>query len=104
MRRRQHREVPATEPIRACPKWATSMVWHGPIHEHLDRLVAAAVDDGESDGLSRAELAAALVYTAPTDGSELRRRLEKYRRGKAGDLLPAPENVVVLRSHGPGRR
>jgi len=80
------------------------MVWPGPIHEHLDRLVDAAVEDGEAEGLSRTELVAALIYAAPTSGADLRGLLERYRRARAGDLLPTQGKLVVLHGHGPGRR
>jgi hypothetical protein len=104
MRRRPPQQLSPDVAIRLAPKWGTSMVWPGPIHEHLDHLVETAVEEGEGEGLSRTELVAALIYAASRDGAELRKVLQTYRRARAGDLLSAKDNVVLLHGHGPGRR
>lgn len=90
--------------VKLCGRKPTSMVWPGPVHEHLDHLVRVAISDGENDALSRAELAAALIWSAPTDAKRLSALLKKYRKAKAGDRLPNDGNVVHIHSHSPGRR
>ncbi len=97
-------EVEPGAQIRSCPKWTTSMSWPGPIHEHLDALREKTVRAGDSDALSRAELLAALVYSAPKDGGALKALVDKYRLGVASDLVEPINNVVVLAMHRPGRR
>jgi hypothetical protein len=90
--------------VRDAPKKTTSMSWPWPVDELLDRLVDLAVLAGDSSGLSRGELLAALIHAAPREGRLLKDILEAYRLSRAGELLPTDKDVVPLHPHGPGRR
>jgi hypothetical protein len=102
MARRPPTPVDPTTLVRDCPRRTTSMSWPGPVHEHLDHLCQEAINDGEAETLSRAEMAAALVWSATRAG--LVDGLRAYRLAKVGDRLQAVGNVVQIHAHQPGRR
>lgn len=87
----------------------TSFVLPAAIHERLDWLVDAAVRAGEDRRLSRTEVVAALVATAPKDGEALRQSLQAYRTATVRELLveahaEVGDNVVALTARKPGPR
>jgi hypothetical protein len=99
-----------TDTVRFCEKWATNVTWPAPVDERLKALLEAAVEAGEAHPLSRSELLAALVCTAPADGDALRQMLDRYRRAKVGDIAIRPpgsdvadQDVIVLSERRPGR-
>ena len=106
MARKRPREIPSSELVRRGERWATSFNWPAPIDAQLDALVELAVEAGESDSLPRTELIAALVASAPTDGSQLRAYLERYRSVTVGELSQVDdlEDVIRLKDRQPGRR
>jgi len=82
---------------RAAVKKATTFSLPSHIHNRLDALVSLAINAGESDGLTRSELLAALIFAASNDGNKLCELLVRYRR----DEQTLPENVVPI---GRGRK
>lgn len=103
------RELPLDALARDTERSGTSLVFPAAIHERLDWLVAAAVGAGEDRRLSRTEIVAALVASAPQDGRALRESLETYRTSTVGDLLigdhaEVGDNVVALNARRPGPR
>lgn len=110
MSRKFPRDVPHGEPLRTCERWNTSLSWPCPIDGRLDGLVRLAIEAGEGESLTRAELLAALVLAAEPDGDGLVNVLRTYRRAKAGDaVLPsggdqADGNVIRFGARKPGRR
>jgi len=77
----------------------------------LDSLVRAAVEAGEGDGLSRAEMLSALVLAAEANGETLGQLLRAYRVAKVRAAIVSPgqspgteENVITLPTRKPGRR
>lgn len=107
MPRRRPRRVPLTEPVRSCEKWTTNVIWPAPIDQRLKQLVEQAIDAGEPELLSRSELLAALVLTAPNDAAALRAILERYRQARVRDCrvgkTAVTGNVIVLAERRPGR-
>lgn len=109
MRDRRPREFDPDQRLRHCDKWPTSFSWPAPMDSRLNALVDAAIDAGEADALSRAELISALVLSAPLDGEHLRELLGRYRKASVRDALPfalegREEGVVQLSERRPGRR
>lgn len=103
------RELPLDALARDTERSGTSFVLPAAIHERLDWLVNAAIRAGEDHRLSRTEVIAALVSTAPCEGASLRDALEAYRTATVRDLLVAPhadvgDNVVALNARRPGPR
>lgn len=90
--------------LRAHSEKNAAIQWPLPIDHRLEMLVEAATEAGENT--SRKELAAAIMFNAPTDGEELAAILRQYRTATAGDALPwfASEEVVELPRHKPGPR
>ena len=107
MSRKRPREIDVTERLRDTEKWSSSLSWPAPIDMRLSGLVDLAIDAGEA--LSRAELLAALVLSAPADGEQLGKLVRSYRTSLVGAARIArggePEkNVIVLAERKPGRR
>jgi hypothetical protein len=103
------RQLPLDALARDTERSGTSFVLPAAIHERLDWLVDAAVGAGEDRRLSRTEVVAALVATAPQDGDALRDSLHAYRTATVRDLLledhaDVGENVVALNARRPGPR
>jgi hypothetical protein len=73
----------------------TNVYWPAVADARLDALVAAASNAGEK--ASRAEVLAALVWTATTDGEGLGVMVREYRR----KVRKAPEATLELRRPGP---
>jgi hypothetical protein len=99
----RERQISAFERIVESERWMTSLTLPGPIHQHLDNLIETAAKQG-AGAVSRQEIIAALICDAPADGPGIKKCLEKYRQAEARDLIRPVKGVVIVRSHGPGRR
>ena len=108
MPRRRPQETPPGRSIRLCERWTTNVSWPAPVDRRLTALVDLAIDEDESENLTRSELLAALVLDAPNDGAKLCEVLRRYRRAKAKDAAVGGEselrNVLLLPERRPGRR
>lgn len=108
-RKRHIREIPLDEQVRRSERWTTSVSWPAPVDQRLSALVDLAIEAGEPDSLSRAELLAALVCSADASGAALREALGAYRTAKVGQIALTEETadgggVVRLSERRPGRR
>jgi hypothetical protein len=110
MPRKHPREISHAEVIRKCERWATNVMWPAPIDQRLSGLVDLAIDEGEQDTLSRSEMLAALVLSAPGDGEGLVALLRNYRKATVGHSVirrahePEGGTVISLGERRPGRR
>jgi hypothetical protein len=111
MPRKHPGKIAGSDVLRHCERWPTNIVWPAPIDMRLSALVQLAIAAGEQDSLTRSELLAALVLSAPADGERLREMLLHYRKARAADARTAGKrtatrdgNVIVLEERKPGRR
>jgi len=106
----RQKDFPLDSLLRDSDTWSTSMHWPAPLHRRLDDLVDLAVAAGEPTALSRAELVAALIFSAPEIGDQLREMLRRFRVAKVletvvgRDSLATDSKVITLASRRPGRR
>ena len=97
-------QIDPRERLDRCPSKGAALTWPVPLDEHLDRLRETVEAGGERT--TRRELAAAILFSAPTDRDRLARLLRKYRLATVAQLGhdALGENVVEFSSHKPGPR
>lgn len=91
--------------LKACPERAAGIDWPMPLDQRLDELCDLADDEGAET--SRKELAAALVFAAPSSPVRLKALIDKYRKAKAREAAVTPDGqdrVLTIRPRHAGRR
>lgn len=103
-RRQVHLDPEA--PLLECEEKASAVSWPLPVDRRLDELLERLRRAGERT--TRKELAAAIVFSCPTDAEDLSRALRAYRTATVADALvsdiPESGNVISIERHRPGPR
>lgn len=93
-------------PLLECEEKASAVSWPLPVDRRLDELLERLRLAGERT--TRKELAAAILFSCPTDAEDLGQVLRAYRTATAADALVADlsesSNVISIERHRPGPR
>jgi hypothetical protein len=89
-------------PVEQCPSVQTSVWWPTPVDIRLNELVDRMTASGGE--ISRSQLLAVLVSSAPTNDAQLHELLRKYKRRSAGSIVLQRGTEIVPPPRRRGRR
>lgn len=87
--------------IERCPRIQTNVRWPVPVDIRLNELLGRVTSLGE---ISRSQLIAALVSSAPSEPDRLREIVEEYRSRTAGEVVLRRTGPISPQKRKPGRR
>lgn len=96
------RGISRRERVVRCPYVQTNVRWPLPVDQRLNELVSLLSDGGVN--VTRSQLVAALVASAPTALTDLKDLVIKYTGQTVGSVVLQRRGAIVPSERRPGRR
>jgi hypothetical protein len=99
----QRASLPRSTRVEQCPFLQTNVHWPVPVDQRLNELLGQLADLGSGE-ITRSQLLAALVATAPIEAARLEKLLRRYRNLTAGAIVLQRKGSIEIPVRRPGRR